>query len=335
MESNLSTTPPKKAWEFHYKSFLSRLAPHGSGQAHAPAGLIPPDKWVQEKKAQRLIDRAPVSGNSSLSNSYHNMLDNTHHSSPDILEAQAKLLLLQQQQQESGDTEDEPPGPPAGAAQQRTRTHSGESAVRGGSLFKSVFKHRNRSHSSSSDTPSLTMAKSSDTLDSTVRRGMEKNVDALRLHDTSSNHHKSSPHLAGLAPPVPPPMTRPGPPPMTRRDSLDINEVRDVLAPLRRSPSRHSFVMTENLVLDEQGVPIDLVEQIPFHPLSRSNRPVVTRELKMAFTEFHNSTEVAKDSTSPFLGDESSVYENDYFGVMFGTGNHAATSRISKFQYGF
>jgi hypothetical protein len=110
-----------------------------------------------------------------------------------------------------------------------------------------------------------------------------------------------------------------------RRDSLDINEVRDVLAPLRRSPSR--VVMTENLVVDEQGA----VEQIPIHPLAR---PIVTRELKMAFTEFHNSGEVAKDTTSPFLGDESSVYKNNYFDPMF-AGTHAAALRSSKFQYIF
>jgi hypothetical protein len=85
--------------------------------------------------------------------------------------------------------------------------------------------------------------------------------------------------------------------------------------------------MTENLVVDGQGA----VEQIPIHPLAR---PIVTRELKMAFTEFHNSAEVAKDTTSPFLGDESSVYKNNYFDPMF-AGTHAAALRSSKFQYCF
>jgi len=52
------------------------------------------------------------------------------------------------------------------------------------------------------------------------------------------------------------------------------------------------------------------------HPHHHANN---NTELKKQFTEFHNSKEFGKDTSSPYLGDESSVHRNNLFAMY---GNH-------------
>ena len=49
------------------------------------------------------------------------------------------------------------------------------------------------------------------------------------------------------------------------------------------------------------------------------------RDIKKAFTEFHNSKHYGKDTTSPYLGDEPSVRANNYFAVRYGSSAAHAT----------
>jgi hypothetical protein len=48
-----------------------------------------------------------------------------------------------------------------------------------------------------------------------------------------------------------------------------------------------------------------------------SSSGLETTEIKKAFTEFHNSSKYAKDSTSAYLGDEPSVRENQLLASLY------------------
>ncbi|GMH80761.1 hypothetical protein TrST_g14365 [Triparma strigata] len=56
-------------------------------------------------------------------------------------------------------------------------------------------------------------------------------------------------------------------------------------------------------------------------PTSPMSVPPPSKDMRTAFTEFHNSSKFAQDSTSAFLGEESSVHQSNKFGLYFGAGS--------------
>jgi hypothetical protein len=188
---------------------------------------------------------------------------------------------------------------------------SSDLTVKGGNIFSNVFPK----DASRGSVPSLSrQTRSMDTLDTSVRRGHEK----------------------GISPTI------------QRRMYPDINvEVPEVpFFPFPKASATHtSSLLTtrstqasslSNLSL-AMRIPDDSDVELEPHSVSNQSTPLpnalamsikqqTSTEMKKAFTQFHNSQAYAKDSTSAFLGEESSMYGNSFFGVY----NQAAVPHIES-----
>jgi hypothetical protein len=100
-------------------------------------------------------------------------------------------------------------------------------------------------------------------------------------------------------------------------DTLDSTLRRGVDKALSSPKNPRLVVRKEELQLDE---PPDEVDEPPVHggmagppPPPKPHIPaalsssITSREMKKAFTEFHNSSKFSLDSSSPYLGDDPST----------------------------
>lgn len=238
---------------------------------------------------------------------------------------------------------------------------SADTAVRGGSFFKSMFKHSSTSSSNeglsegrggigaASRKASLdargptypshpggvgasTMrnkAKSYDSLDTTVRKGSEVaygSKSALRVGVQQQHQqqqvHPHPAHSSQL---------------FDKPRSWDPN----IYAPGGASSGHHDSSHVDppmsalGLSLEQIGLDLDGRSSsggghganIGPHGNAEQQQGQNTfmRDIKKAFTEFHNSKHYGKDTTSPYLGDEPSVRANNYFAVRYGSSAAHAT----------
>lgn len=210
---------------------------------------------------------------------------------------------------------------------------SGDTAVRGGSFFKTMFKHGNNSGGShggvggdsldgrgptypaqpgggSSSTSMRNKAKSYDSLDTTVRKGTE-----VAYGTKGVLRHTPQPHPAHPQPQKP--------------RSWDSKLY---IPSSSGGGGGHSSTSALGTSLEQIGLDMDGRQNSGGHmPPGASigpqgNAEIHQREIKKAFTEFHNSKHYGKDTTSPYLGDEPSVRANNYFAVRYGSGASTPTA---------
>lgn len=139
--SSPGSTPPKKTWERHYRSFLSKRNPNPNAFANAPPPpLIPP------------AAAAAVGGGGGNKGKFS-------------LVPGSKRLITRTSSSDRGLSEVSSSS--SGAPKQ---PRSGDATVKGGSFFSQVF------HKDAAKSPNMNQRKikSLDTLDTTVRRGQEK-----------------------------------------------------------------------------------------------------------------------------------------------------------------
>ena len=248
---------------------------------------------------------------------------------------------------------------------------SADTAVRGGSIFKSMFKHassgglsqghgevtatighnslnvRGPTHPShpgggsssismrdkAKSYNSLSMrdkAKSYNSLDTTVRRGTEVAYgikSAVRVGAQQQHHqqHLYPSHSSQQS---------------EKSRSWDPNLVPNSV----RGAQQHSSGPVDPPMsalgssLEQIGLDLDGRRNSGSHGVSigphgnakqEHGHHTFMRDIKKAFTEFHNSKHYGKDTTSPYLGDEPSVRANNYFAVRYGSAAHATPLRPS------
>ena len=340
-----STTPPKKIWEKNYNKFLKRTGKHSKvppflSGARGPSGPIPvpikPSPTVHAHRSHK-PSRSWSHKPSKSSENFTTLLPHTH---------QQQSLISSQ------NTEDWGPSLADGFDDHSPRNHSTndsklsltapsspskhkESSIRGGGIFK-----RMRSKTRSSDNLDMSMRKGdrkspantppgsaastpinkrsplTPTLGvTTLQEGMEKAVmlseflapPTLTSSCVLGSHHKLGPK------PVPRSISSQGVP---NDDNLDrarhrghhsVSMAPSVMMPqppttLSMTPALFTRVqsMGSNLIIPE-GEPV----------INHSNREEqLVRERKKAFTDFHN---MGIDSSSAYLGDESSLHRHSAF----------------------
>jgi hypothetical protein len=219
MNSNATGTPPKKKWEQHYKKFLTKR-------------ILGSPRSVDEARSSSGEDDSGKSGRGSR------LL--LHRKKSDLLPPLNMTSM--------------PPMPDIS-----TQKSNEDVAVRGGNFFQSIFS---------------------------------------REHSTVTSTDNSHDHNHNLQVPVPQQPT------LRRRtksmDTLDSTLRRGVDKALS-SPKNPRLVVRKELQLDEPPPPPK-----PHIPAALSSS-ITSREMKKAFTEFHNSSKFSLDASSPYLGDDPST----------------------------
>ena len=83
----------------------------------------------------------------------------------------------------------------------------------------------------------------------------------------------------------------------------------------KQQPQPQSLLKTQRLARQQHQTP-------------QSNTK--SKEMKVAFTEFHNAPQFAQDSTSAYLGDEPSQHANDHFSALRHSAETDIASRYSE-----
>ena len=197
----------------------------------------------------------------------------------------------------------------------RTPTRGGgESSVRGGKFFSGIFQNGSKAH------PSRRRVKSTDELDDTMRRGIDK------AHSPRANppprHVRSVSDYGMLARPVPVPK------PCMRVQS-------DSTAPqLDEQTVDMELVKSLQIAQREESIDSMIDSSLSSTPPLNIGRPIVdivdpfgdpsTSQKRRAFTRFHNVHD--RDSNSAYLGGEdSSVREQGLMGLLQQKPLHAST----------
>ena len=236
---------------------------------------------------------------------------------------------------------------------------SADTAVRGGSFFKSMFKHGSTSSSNgglsegrgeigavigktSLDARGPTYpshpggvgastmrnkAKSYDSLDTTVRKGSEvaygsKSAVRVGVQQQQQQVHphpsRSSSQLSDKPRSWDPNIYAPGGASSGHDGSSHVDPPMSALG-----------VSLEQIGLDLDGRSSSGGHGANIGPHGNAEQQqghhTFMRDIKKAFTEFHNSKHYGKDTTSPYLGDEPSVRANNYFAVRYGSSAAHAT----------
>jgi len=383
---------PKKAWEWHYKSFLSKKAmndghKHQQEQQHGSGAGVSLEH-PQLKASRSLSTEISSAGASSLDVRRRGGSPSSPilKSSPRMSPPNAGSGLLRQRSDAcpssapvhssdgrsvlktegmnnavppppnlSSSMASSPPKVPSsfrrksdypqyqlGPRQQQQNgpdaSESGDTAVRGGSFFKNMFKHGQsdgvEGHISSGPgadsldgqgpvypahpggeeregTAMRNKAKSYDSLDTTVRKGNEVAYGGKGiLRQTSQPRPQAQPYPHAAHSPT------------DKARSWDSK----LYIP---SGSSGDGGGDSSVGLDMDGksrgrmIPgADIGPQGNAEKRHGGHR--WPRDIKKAFTVFHNSKHYGKDTTSAFLGDEPSVRANNYFAVRYGGGPSGA-----------
>ena len=331
--SNPTISPqPKKSWERHYKSFLNKVGQnshnkddHGNNNngnrnilRNGNNGfdvLIPPRlesiksadfTHVMRKTSQQQspveLNRQPIySSNhrqpthpSSYSNAHSN---NSHDNSHSVTQSMSRLSVKSTDKVHSTS---------------ELNASTSDTAVRGGSLFKSVFHKKKNKHSEtlklhnkhqSLSKNTRRKTKSYDSLDTSQRLGLNVGQTQLRAsHIDATIRRMPSTGPSSLDDSVRGGSLRGGrssslthPSPSLAASMQDGTHMAGGI----RTPSRMSYRNHRNGLINHQ------------------TPPTTSTEIKKVFTEFHNSKEFGKDTSSPYLGDETSVHQNQIFDSLF------------------
>lgn len=258
------STPPKKTWERHYRSFLTKRTSSSSDQLHqapvSPGGRL----------------RSETSNESSSGPHVHS---NSHRSSKFSLVPGSKRLLTRQ-------APDKHASAPTMPVLAKTRW-SGDMTVKGGNFFSHVF-HKDQSRSKSPSPIVARKIKSMDALDSTVRRGQEKSYSPNNLRFVHTELDVAA-----------------GPPTPSLASTSTVSTPHGSPLPLHPSSPRGSRTAAR----------LTAVEMLPKALTASAKKASASTEIKKAFTEFHNSASFARDSTSAYLGDDTSATGNTYFAM--------------------
>lgn len=281
-----SSTPPKKTWERHFRSFLSKRGSHES-----------PDVVSALDPSQLAANHHIVSSRSKFS----------------LVPGSRRLLM-----RNSSDGALPPVSPSIAAAATLPKTKSSaDMTVKGGNFFSHVFQ-KDAGRSPVRNPPRKT--KSMDTLDLSLRKGQEKNHSPKLSHATYSQEDVASlvddPFLPGGNASTQP---QTNPPPLHHRSP---EKVRHAASNLTKAlePGRQATLQPKSP--QGQG-PSSLPTA-----LALSTKTPASTEIKKAFTEFHNSPAFAKDSTSAYLGDDSSVSGNSHFAMYNKKATHCQDSKL-------
>jgi len=244
-------TPPKKAWERQYRSFLTKR--RGSNDYTS--------EGVNE-----------------------DMPRNASHSNAFSLVPGTKRLLMRTAKNER--TSFQPPPMPI-----LTKTKSsGDMTVQGGNIFSQMFHKDNRKKP-----PHTRKVKSMDALDQTMRYGQEKSY-----LPTNGRYGQE-------------------------KSYLPTNGRYGRFAQSQEDENEKLFVPTVSLLPISLDEPNSLHDSLELHKETRvSGLPEIlticakkpaTTEIKKAFTEIHNSSAFAGDSTSAYLGEDESTRGKTYLAM--------------------
>jgi hypothetical protein len=263
-------TPPKKAWERHYRSFLKRTTSSSPGQVQTP-----PSPGNRKGKSE-LDDNVSQQSNGG-----------SYRSSKFFLVPGSKRLLTRQlpdKQPQQGSAMPSMPVLTKGRSQS-----NGDMTVKGGNFFSQVFHKHDTSAKSKSSSPVVARKiKSMDALDSTIRRGQEKTYSPKNQRFVHTDMELGGPPGPGSATP-----------PLVSSTSTTPHG-----SPLPLHPSSPRSPHTKAPALLPKALSSS----------GTAKKPAST-EIKKAFTEFHNSATFSKDSTSAYLGDDTSATGNTYFAM--------------------
>ena len=403
---------PKKAWEWHYKSFLSKRAmgdghKHQQEQQHGSGGgggvAVGPPQLKASRSLSAGISSAGASsldvrrrGGSPSASPSSPILKSSPRMSPPSAESRllgqrsdacpssapvhtsdGRSVLKTEGMNDavppppnlSSSMASSPPKMPSsfkrkidnpqyqlGPRQQQQQhqngpnaSASGDTAVRGGSFFKNMFKHGQsdgvEGHISSGPgadsldgqgpaypahpgggeregTAMRNKAKSYDSLDTTVRKGNE----------VAYNRGKGILRQTSQPRPQPQPYPQAAHSPTDKARSWDSK----LYIPSGRSGDGGGDSSASSLRASVEQIGLDMDGRsggrtIPGADIGpqgsaekRHGGLRWPRDIKKAFTEFHNSKHYGKDATSAYLGDEPSVRANNYFAVRYGGGPSGA-----------
>lgn len=274
-----STTPPKKAWERNYRSFLRRGLNHDVPTGAPPLGLsqISRPRTATHDSGKRLHPM-PV-----LKNINHHE-DDTRPSLADGFHNHLSLTA--------------PPSP---------STSSKDSSHRGGNIFKR-FRTKNKSQDSLDSTlkrgvdrksPSNTPPGSHE---STPRRDGDYITQRIGENKASAlQAHLSTPHLDSSVKPK------------HHGQSLSSISYKDCLDTPRHHGNSALIDNSKSMFFSRvQSIGCNLaIREGEPSALTQTEEEDLMRERKKAFTDFHN---MGIDSTSAFLGgDDSSVHQRNAF----------------------
>lgn len=288
--SSPNSTPPKKTWERHFRSFLTKRGSHESPDVVSALDSTSSKVAVAHQVASSRSKFSLVPGSRRL------LMRNCSDGSLPYVPSHAIA---------------------AAATLPKTKS-SADMTVKGGSFFSHVFQ---KDTTKSPGRNISRKTKSMDTLDTSMRRGQDKAHSPKLLHPTS-NHDVGS----FVEPPFMPDGT------------MDTSSKGGSPLPLHpRSPEKGRNSPPSNL-----SKALRPTNQVPRHPgspkarepeslpasLVSSAKTQATTEIKKAFTEFHNSPAFAKDSTSAYLGDDSSVSGNSHFAMYNKAAAHSKGGKL-------
>jgi hypothetical protein len=185
VEDNISPdhTPPKKTWERHYKTFLTRRGNHnknsdGSSPKSPKPASSSPKNMASSQPDSRKSGFSLVPGTKRLlSRNNNNYPSPSRTKSTETKPGMPGMPVLPPKNQHRRSQSH------AEALNQRSRSQSdaeGETAVRGGKFFQSVFSRKedpsNLDASQSSRRKHKSMDSRMDELDGTLRKGVEKTL---------------------------------------------------------------------------------------------------------------------------------------------------------------
>jgi hypothetical protein len=181
----------------------------------------------------------------------------------------------------------------------KTRSNS-DTTVKGGNIFSNAFPK----DSSRGSVSSLSrQTRSMDTLDTSLRRGHEKGSSPKiqrQMNLDISGEILQAPIL-----------------PFHKVNTFHTSSLVTMQSAQASAPSNLSLALKapDNKDFESESHSINENNTALPSGLAKSIKQPTSTEMKKAFTQFHNSQAYAKDSTSAFLGEDSSVYGNAFFGV--------------------
>ena len=286
--STSPSTPPKKAWERHYRTFLKKKTDEGNDQQQ--------QLHQQPNQHQQQHQQTDTDGSNT---------SNTSRSGFRLVPGSRRLLTPKVTKSPPAACSDIPPPTPTLLPKLKAPA---DVAVRGGSFFQSVFHKttpppppqqlQHRKNTSDDGLHRRNSSKSSmDDLDTTLRRG----------HDKAQQSPTTSPKNVRFLKPnqddgaIPP--------------SLPNTPVLPMALSHHTRPTARSQISAVSTTLS-----------------SITPKKAQSTDIKKAFTEFHNSSHFAQDSTSAYLGDEPSAHQNNFFAQynQMASNQNVLSERISK-----
>ena len=328
--------PPKKAWERHYRSFLKKKTTQQEGEG----GNDPQDTTTTNSTTSIMIeDTMTTKSTFRLVPGSRRLLVKPPPQPPQLF---SSGMIAQEDGNDITSTGTTTTSSLFSSMEDFTSTKS-DLAIRGGSFFHSVFHHHQKQSPQhhqpqhrkikSADTLAhsqlqhrrTTSKSSADDLDSTLRRGQGKTLSPRSSPKNVRFMPPPDPNI-NLDTPIPPPPPPPSSSIPTAFRSTQRPTARSQLAlTLSLDPTNTILLVKEPPAAESVAADPPVAEPAPPAPLSA--KKAQSSEIKKAFTEYHNSTKFAQDSTSAYLGDEPSAHQQHSYFAQF---NPMARANMSE-----